>query len=152
MIATPLRGACAIADERTAVQPRKVLRIVRTLGRRAGAYAATADEVAKLARLVFDAFELDPEVADRVRFLPARQHPRAQHAGLLTRRIDPPDVGLDQERQQHVHRRRLARSVDTTQEQPSTGEVDRLVAVLVDVQDPGTMKMPTADHSRGSYR
>ncbi len=56
--------------------------------------------------------ELDPQVPHGLLLVAPRQHPRAEHSGLLACRIDPPRVGIDEEWQQHVHRGRLAGAVD----------------------------------------
>jgi hypothetical protein len=69
------------------------------LRRRAGAYAAAEYEVEELACRLGEPLKLDPEVADRVRFLPAGEHPRAQHVGLLAGGIDAAHIGFDEEGQ-----------------------------------------------------
>ena len=114
--------------------------------RRIGANAAAADHVVDFTRLGVDPLELDPEIANRIRLLPARKHPRAQHAGLLTGGVDAAHVRLEQEGQEHVHRCRLARSVHATEQQTSAGQLDRLVAVLVHVEDARSIETPPTEH------
>jgi len=106
------------------------------LGRAVGADAASE------AHVRIAPGQLDPEISLRLWFVAARQHPRAQHPRLLARGVDASRVAVEQERQQHVHGGRLARSVHAAQQQPAAAEVQRLVLVLVDVQDPCTAEPP----------
>jgi hypothetical protein len=110
------------------------------VGRPVGTDSAAAREMLSAAA------QLDPQVADRLLLVAARKHPRAEHAGLLARRVDPPRIGLEQERQEHVHRGGLARAVDPSQQQAAASEAEHLVAVLVDVRDAGSVEHPAVGH------
>lgn len=92
--------------------------------------------------------ELDPEVALGLLLVPAREHPGPKHTRLLPGGIDAPCVSLQQERQQHVHRRRLAGTVHTTEQQTPTAELQGLIRVLVDVDDSCSLESPPPDHRR----
>jgi len=105
-----------------------------------GLDAAAAGEV------LAAALELDPQVADRLRVVTPAEHPRLQDPDLLAGRVDPPRPGGEQERQQHVHRRGLARAVHATQQQPPAAEVQHLVLVLVHVHDAGPVQPPPIGH------
>lgn len=114
-----------------------------------GADPASDGAVAALARDVgIGAAELDPQVAGALRLVCVGEHPGLEDAGLLTGGVDAAGVGLEQERQQHVHRRRLAGAVDAAQQQPAAREVQRLVLVLVDVEYPGARRLPTVRRHR----
>jgi hypothetical protein len=91
--------------------------------------------------------QLDPEVPLGLRFVAPRQHPGPEHAHLLASGVDASRLGLEQERQEHVHRRGLARPVDAAQQQAPTAELDGFVAVLVDVDDPGAVEHPPLCHA-----
>ena len=94
------------------------------------------------------ALELEPQVADWLLLLATGQHPRPQYTGLLAGSIDAPDVRLQEERQQHVHRRRLARAVHAAKQQTPSRERQHLVAVLIDVDDARSAEFPALGHRR----
>ena len=123
------------------------------LGGTIGPDPAPADQVLRLApgafvagALTSGAGELDPQVPRRLGVVSPGEHPGAQHRGLLAGRVDATGVGVQQERQQHVHGGGLARAVDPSQQQPPASEVQGLVAVLVHVDDAGAMQHPTVGH------
>ena len=96
--------------------------------------------------VVLVACHLQPQVAGGLRFVAAREHPRAQHPRLFACRVDATHVRVEQERQQHVHRGRLARTVDAAQQEPTATEVQRLLAVLEHVDDAGPLEPPAIAH------
>ena len=102
----------------------------------AGLDAAAAGEV------LAPALELDPQVADRLGVVAPAEHPRLEDPALLAGRVDAALAGGEQERQQHVHRRRLARTVHAAQQQPPAPEMQHLVLVLVDVDDACAVQPP----------
>ena len=116
------------------------------VGRPVGLDAAAAGEV------LAPALELDPQVADRLGVVTPAEHPRLEDPRLLAGRVDLPLPGGQQERQQHVHRRRLARAVHAAQQQPPAAEVQHLVLVLVDVDDPGPVQPPPLGRLPGRVR
>ncbi len=65
---------------------------------------------------------------------------------MLAGRVDATSVGIEEERKEHVDRRRFAGAVDPAQEQPTTGEVQGLVGVLVHVGDTGPIEPPAKRH------
>jgi len=115
---------------------------VHRIGRAVGLDAAAADEELAVA------LELDPQVADRLGVVATAEHPALEDAALLAGGVDSPLPGGQQERQQHVHRRRLARAVDATQQQTPAAEVQHLVLVLVDVDDAGAVQAPAGRRCR----
>ena len=110
------------------------------IGRPAGLDAAPAGQVDAVPG------ELDPEVADGLRVVPAREHPGLENTGLLSCGVDFPGVAVEEERQKHVHGGRLAGAVDPSEQQPPAAECQDFVAVLVDVQDAGSIQHPPFAH------
>jgi hypothetical protein len=86
--------------------------------------------------------DLQPQITLRLRLVPAGQHPAAEHPGLFPGGIDAPGVGIQEEGQQHVHRRRLPGAIDPPQQEAPAGEMQDFVVVLIDIDDAGAAQGP----------
>ncbi len=90
----------------------------------------------------------EPQIAGRLGLVSPGEHPRSQHPGLFARSVDPADIGIEEEREQHVHRRRFAGPVHAAKQQTPSRERQHLVAVLVDVDDARSAEFPALGHRR----
>ena len=88
--------------------------------------------------------ELEPRVADPVRVLAVHEQVPLHLPCVLAERVElgGRHVAFEEEREEQLHRLRLAGPVRPAQEQAPISEFEDLVAVLEDVDDPGARRTP----------
>ncbi len=87
--------------------------------------------------------QLHPRVADPVRpALVVVEHQPPHADGVETLRPQLPEITVEAERQQQLQRPRLPRPVGALEDGAATGEVEGLLGVLPDVDDPASVEPP----------
>ncbi len=119
------------------------------IGGTVGLNATPDSDIINLCFGILLASKFQPKITNRLFFVATRQHPGFQHPGLLACRIDTTGFAGQQERQQHIHRRRLTRAVNTTQQQPPVPKAEDFVFVLINISDAGTTELPARRKGHG---
>ena len=102
----------------------------------------------RLAPVVVDAPQLEPDVADVVAVGTALGHQPADGGSVATGGVERPGVAVEEEGQQDLERLRLAGAVLSPQQQPAAREAQLDPVVLPDVEDAGAVQHPSPHRAR----